>query len=58
VHYAARVANHALAGEVLVSSLVRELIAAGTSDFTFLERREAELKGLDGTHQLHSVALT
>ena len=58
VHYAARVATQALAGEVLVSSLVRELIAAGTSDFTFLEPREAELKGLNGTHQLYSLALT
>ena len=57
VHYAARVANQALAGEVLVSSLVRELIAAGTSDFTFLDPRETELKGLEGTHQLYSLAV-
>lgn len=58
VHYAARVATHAVAGEVLVSSLVRQLIAAGTSDFTFVEPREAELKGLDGIHQLYSLART
>ena len=58
VHYAARVASHALGGEVLVSSLVRELVAAGASDFTFLGGREAELKGLDGAHQLYSLALT
>ena len=58
MHYAARVATQALAGEVLVSSLVRDLIAAGTSDFTFLAPREAELKGLNGTHQLFSLALT
>ena len=58
VHYAARVASHALAGEVLVSSLVRELVAAGASDFTFLGGREVELKGLDGAHQLYSLALT
>ena len=51
-------ATQALAGEVLVSSLVRELIAAGTSGFTFLEPREAELKGINGTHQLYSLALT
>jgi class 3 adenylate cyclase len=58
VHYAARVASHALPGEVLVSSLVRELIAAGTSDFTFLGGRQVELKGLDGSHQLYPLVLT
>jgi adenylate cyclase len=57
VHYAARVASHAVAGEVLVSSLVRELVAAGPSDFRFLEAREVKLKGLDGAHQLYSLVL-
>jgi adenylate cyclase len=50
VHYAARVASHALGGEVLVSGLVRDLVTSTASDFTFLEGRKAELKGLDGQH--------
>ncbi len=54
VHYAARVASHALGGEVLVSSLVRELVAGG--DVEFLESRDVELKGLEGTHRLFAVA--
>jgi adenylate cyclase len=56
VHYAARVASHALGGEILVSNLVRELVAG--PDVRFLESREVELKGLDGTHRLHAVDLT
>ena len=48
VHYAARVASQALGGEVLVSNLVRELVA--NSGVQFTESREVELKGLDGTH--------
>jgi class 3 adenylate cyclase len=56
VHYAARVASHALGGEVLVSSLVRDLVTSGASNLTFLEGREVELKGLDGRHRLYAVA--
>ncbi len=56
VHHAARVASHALGGEVLVSSLVRELVAGG--EIEFVESRDVELKGLDGTHRLYAVALT
>jgi class 3 adenylate cyclase len=56
VHYAARVASHALGGEVLVSNLVRELVAGPEIDF--LESREVELKGLDGSHRLFAVDLT
>lgn len=56
VHYAARVASHALGGEVLVSSLVRDLVAGSASEFTFLEGREVELKGLDGEHRLYALA--
>ena len=56
VHYAARVASHALGGEVLVSSLVRELVAGGASNVPFLEGREVELKGLDGQHRLYALA--
>lgn len=54
VHYAARVASQALGGEVLVSNLVRELVAG--PGFEFLESREVELKGIDGSHQLYAVA--
>jgi class 3 adenylate cyclase/ketosteroid isomerase-like protein len=55
VHYAARVASQALGGEVLVSSLVRDLVAG--ADVVFLERREVELKGLAGSHRLFAVDL-
>ena len=56
VNYAARVASHALGGEVLVSSLVHDLVAG--SEIEFLETRDVELKGLDGTHRLFAVAVT
>jgi adenylate cyclase len=56
VHYAARVAGHALGGEILVSSVVRDLVAGGT-DVTFLENREVELKGIEGLHRLFAVDL-
>lgn len=55
VHYAARVASQALGGEVLVSNLVRELVAGAGVEFQ--ESREVELKGLDGSHRLYAVAL-
>ena len=55
VHYAARVASQALGGEVLVSNLVRELVAGPGIDF--LESREVELKGLEGSHRLFAVDL-
>ena len=55
VHYAARVATNAVGGEVLVSNLVRELVAgAGVG---FRESREVELKGLDGLHRLFALDL-
>jgi adenylate cyclase len=56
VHYAARVASHALGGEVLVSNLVRELVAG--PGIGFLESRDVELKGLEGSHRLFAVDLT
>ena len=56
VHYAARVASQALGGEVLVSNLVRELVANSGIEFT--ESREVELKGLEGAHRLFAVDLT
>jgi adenylate cyclase len=56
VHYAARIASQAFGGEVLVSNLVRELVANSGVEFT--ESREVELKGFDGTHRLFAVDLT
>ena len=56
VHYAARVASHALGGEVLVSSAVRELVLGSTPDVTFLEVREVDLKGIAGRHRLFAIA--
>jgi adenylate cyclase len=58
VNYAARVASQALGGEVLVSNLVRELVAGGGPGIDFLESREVELKGLDGSHRLFAVDLS
>jgi class 3 adenylate cyclase len=55
VHYAARVASEASGGEVLVSSVVRDLVAGPSVDFR--ESREAELKGLGGLHRLFVVDL-
>ncbi|MDP9483092.1 MAG: nuclear transport factor 2 family protein [Chloroflexota bacterium] len=55
VHYAARVASHALGGEVLVSNLVRELVAG--PGIEFIESRDVELKGLQGSHRLFAVDL-
>ena len=54
-HYAARGASAALGGEVLVSNLVRELVAG--SGVTFRESREVELKGIEGSHRLFAVDL-
>ena len=55
VHYAARVAGQAVGGEVLVSNLVRELVAG--PGIAFVESREVELKGLEGSHRLFAVDL-
>ena len=55
VNYAARVASHALGGEILVSRLVHDL--AEGAGIQFLESRDVELKGLDGTHRLYAVAV-
>ena len=56
VHYAARVAGHAQGGEILVSAVVRDLVAGG-SGVAFLERSDVELKGIEGTHRLFAVDL-
>jgi class 3 adenylate cyclase len=57
VHYAARVAGHALGGEILVSSVVHDLVA-GNPDIVFLEASEVELKGIVGLHRLFGVDLS
>ncbi|MCH8814974.1 MAG: protein kinase [Chloroflexi bacterium] len=54
VNLAARIAGQASGGEILVSSLLRELTASG-GDINFGEGREVELKGLSGTQQIYTV---
>ncbi|MEA2474857.1 MAG: eukaryotic-like serine/threonine-protein kinase [Thermoleophilaceae bacterium] len=51
---AARIAAKANGGEVLVSSLLKELTEA-EADVRFGEPRELSLKGLSGTYQVHAV---
>jgi pimeloyl-ACP methyl ester carboxylesterase len=53
VHIGARVAAEAAAGEVLVSSTVRDLVAG--SGIQFRESGVVELKGLPGEWRLYSV---
>jgi class 3 adenylate cyclase/alpha-beta hydrolase superfamily lysophospholipase len=53
VHTGARVAALAGAGEVLVSSTVKDLVAG--SGIEFEERGEHELKGVPGTWRLYAV---
>jgi class 3 adenylate cyclase len=54
---ASRIADTAAGGEILVSSLLRELVN-GTGEFRFGDPREVELKGLSGTHQVVPVTWT
>jgi class 3 adenylate cyclase len=51
---AARVASQAKGGEILVSSLLKE-ITDSAGEVTFGGEREVELKGLSGTHRLFEV---
>ena len=51
-----RVSQAGLGGEVLVSNLVRDLVAE--EDVEFVESREVELKGLEGSHRLYAVDLS
>jgi class 3 adenylate cyclase len=53
VHIGARVASKAEAGEVLVSSTIKEAIAG--SDILFKERGAHELKGIPGEWKLYAV---
>jgi adenylate cyclase len=54
VHIAARVGNAAQGGEILVSSLVREIVDA-RGDLRFGDSRTLVLKGLTGEWTLHPV---
>ncbi|MEE8370145.1 MAG: adenylate/guanylate cyclase domain-containing protein, partial [Dehalococcoidia bacterium] len=51
---AARIAGQAQGGEILVSSLLKELTESG-GDIAFGEGREVELKGLVGQHRVFEV---
>ncbi|MET0802231.1 MAG: adenylate/guanylate cyclase domain-containing protein [Actinomycetota bacterium] len=51
---AARIANEARGGEILVSSLVREIVDA-RGDLRFGDPRVVELKGIAGNHTVHPV---
>jgi class 3 adenylate cyclase len=51
---AARIAGQAQGGEILVSSLLKELTESA-GDVEFGKGREVELKGLLGTHQVHQI---
>ena len=51
---AARIAAHARAGEILASSLLKEL-TEHSGDLVFDAGREVELKGISGTHRLFAV---
>ena len=53
VHIGARVASHAAAAEVLVSSTVRDLLAGG--DIRFVDRGTYVLKGVAGEWRLHAA---
>jgi class 3 adenylate cyclase len=55
VIFAARIADQAQGGEILVSSLVKELTESG-GEFEFENGREVALKGLSGTGRVYSVS--
>jgi len=52
---ASRVAGKAGGGEILVSSLLRQLVESSVGRDTFGAPREVELKGLTGTHTVYAV---
>jgi class 3 adenylate cyclase len=55
VNYAARVASSARGGEIVVSSLVYELLAQ-TGEFAFADARHVELKGIEGPQTVYLLA--
>ena len=54
VNFAARVGSQATAGDILVSSLLHELVRP-SGEFIFIARRPVTLKGFEGKHPLSSV---
>ena len=54
VNRAARIAGQAQGGEILVSSLLKELTESA-GEFTFGDGRKVELKGLKGKHGVFQV---
>ncbi len=54
VNLAARIADQAPGGQILVSGLLHDL-CAGSGEFVFDEGTEVVLKGLSGGHRLHTV---
>jgi len=55
---ASRVAGKAAGGEILVSSLLRQLVESSAAPGAFGDPRDVELKGLAGTHAVHAVRWT
>jgi class 3 adenylate cyclase/Cdc6-like AAA superfamily ATPase len=55
---ASRVAGKAVGGEILVSSLLRQLVESSTDAAMFGAPREVELKGLSGSHTVYAVAVS
>ena len=55
VAFAARVAQQAVGGEVLVSAAVKER-TEDESSFSFSAPRTIELKGIEGVHEIYRVA--
>jgi class 3 adenylate cyclase len=51
---AARIAEQARGGEILASSVVKELSDSG-GDIVFDDERDVELKGLTGTYRIFRV---
>lgn len=54
VNFAARVAEQAHGAEIVVSSLLRQLVEP-SGEFRFVAREPVSLKGLEGTFTLHDV---
>lgn len=54
VNLAARISDQAAGGEIVVSSLVREIVES-RGDLRFGDSRQVSLKGLSGTYLIHPV---
>ena len=54
VSYAARIASAAEGGEIVVSSLIHDLVAH-TGEFEFGDAREVELKGIEGLQKVYPL---